>query len=464
MSMFSASLRIQKCYRQRKDKGTTLDTPIPDLRWYIEISRERGASPRCPFATSERCPRYFQSLSLLGEAGSTKIEPDEDERLFQAWKRTDLWPKTAEYETSLFGPVGEEKHFANFCPEVAHDRFGYFASFLGRYADELDSGPAHDRLYRDKVPKEDPRWAWSSISPMHYTECPLYSPLLQPTTSRLSREEETVTSEPNVDPRKVMVIHGRNVALRDAIFEFLRALDLDPIEWEQAVRATGSPSPQILDVVNKAFELAKAVVVLMTGDDLAKLKPELLSEDDEYEKALTPQPRANVIFEAGMAFALHRNRTVLVTIGNIRSFSDIGGVHAVKLNNDPQKRNDLAGRLESAGCVVNRTGSDWYRAGDFSDVSAGGVMSQNEINTKHANDFSNEETIILQHLFDHGESSVVSISKSTGMPTHKVQIFINELIARKFISQTRSGDFLTEMHFVIRGGRVHLLRGKGVIG
>jgi hypothetical protein len=56
-------------------------TETPDIEWYLRISKERGVTPRCPFATVERCPRYYDSLSLLGEAGSTKISSEEEARL-----------------------------------------------------------------------------------------------------------------------------------------------------------------------------------------------------------------------------------------------------------------------------------------------------------------------------------------------------------------------------------------------
>ena len=39
--------------------------------------------------------------------------------------------------------------------------------------------------------------------------------------------------------RKVFVVHGRNGAARTAMFAFLRAIGLDPIEWSVAVQMTG---------------------------------------------------------------------------------------------------------------------------------------------------------------------------------------------------------------------------------
>ncbi|HRE01624.1 MAG TPA: nucleotide-binding protein, partial [Ilumatobacteraceae bacterium] len=71
------------------------------------------------------------------------------------------------------------------------------------------------------------------------------------------------------DPRKVFVVHGRNALARRGLFEFLRALDLDPIEWSEALHMTGQASPYIGNVLDAAFGAAQAVVVLQTPDDVA---------------------------------------------------------------------------------------------------------------------------------------------------------------------------------------------------
>jgi hypothetical protein len=67
-----------------------------------------------------------------------------------------------------------------------------------------------------------------------------------------------------------------------------------------------------------------------------------------------------------MALGLFPDRTVIVELGQLRPVSDIGGRHVVRMNDTPEKRQDLAQRLETAGCLVNRAGTDWYRAGNFS--------------------------------------------------------------------------------------------------
>ncbi len=159
---------------------------IPDKEWYKSISERKKVPPRCPFATVKACPRFYQSLSLLGEAGSTQIDSKEDKNLLKYWKKSDLWPVTMEYATSVSGAEGDPSTFSNFCPEVAYNRFGYFASFLARYADEIDIDAAHGKLGKEGAQPNDWRWTWASISKMHYTECPLYSVLVHRSTDNLS--------------------------------------------------------------------------------------------------------------------------------------------------------------------------------------------------------------------------------------------------------------------------------------
>lgn len=169
------------------------------------------------------------------------------------------------------------------------------------------------------------------------------------------------------DPANVFVIHGRNDHVRKAMFEFLRAIGLKPLEWLDLLHSTGHPTPYIGEVLNRAFERAQAVVALLTPDDLVTLHPRLrTSHDAEYETRLTGQARPNVLFETGMALGRAPERTVIVTVGDIRPFSDISGLHTVRLTNSVATRQSLAARLQSCGCPVNvMTQSDWHYAGDF---------------------------------------------------------------------------------------------------
>lgn len=169
------------------------------------------------------------------------------------------------------------------------------------------------------------------------------------------------------DQRAVFVVHGRDQRLRAAMFAFLRAIGLKPMEWSHAVRTTASGAPYIGQILDTALPTAQAVVVLITPDDEARIRPDLrLPNDPPHETEYTAQARPNVLFEAGMALAVFPDRTVLVQIGDVRPFSDIAGRHIIHLNNTATSRHALAQRLTTCGCVVDINGTDWHSAGDFS--------------------------------------------------------------------------------------------------
>lgn len=163
----------------------------------------------------------------------------------------------------------------------------------------------------------------------------------------------------------VFVVHGRNIAARNAVFTFLRAIGLKPIEWDQAIARTGSGSPYVGEVLDLAFREGQAVVVLLTPDDVAYLRHEYAHGDGDPETTPTGQARPNVLFEAGMAFGRDPKRTILIEMGDVRPFSDIGGRHTIRMSESAEKRKSLASRLETAGCPVDLSGADWLSAGDF---------------------------------------------------------------------------------------------------
>lgn len=191
---------------------------------------------------------------------------------------------------------------------------------------------------------------------------------------RVQREEKKVSDEIKApDPKRVLVVYGRNEKARKAMFELLRAVDLDPFEWGEVVKETKKGSPYVGEVLDEAFSKAQAVVVLLTGDDIAYLREEYRNPDDAlHEETPTPQARTNVIFEAGRAFGTHPDRTVLVELEKEKTkpFSDIVGRHVVKMSNRPEKRKDLVDRLRTAGCDVRIEGrTDWMSTGDFDEAA-----------------------------------------------------------------------------------------------
>jgi predicted nucleotide-binding protein len=187
-----------------------------------------------------------------------------------------------------------------------------------------------------------------------------------PGVAMVSASGKSAPSIAEPDPRKVFVVHGRNIEARDAMFSFLRSLSLHPIEWNEASLATGRPSPYVGEILDTAFNHAAAVLVLMTPDDLVSLREEHHGvHEPPFETEPTGQARPNVLFEAGMAMGRDADRTVLVELGVLRPFSDIGGRHVIHMNDTSQRRQELAQRLLSAGCAVSTTGVDWHSVGDF---------------------------------------------------------------------------------------------------
>lgn len=173
-------------------------------------------------------------------------------------------------------------------------------------------------------------------------------------------------NEVSTDSSIVFVVYGRNEKIRKSMFSFLRSIGLSPLEWNSLLLKTGKASPYIGEILEKAFTMAQAVIVVLTPDDEVKLKDEFISDtDDNNEKNIMGQARPNVLFEGGMAMGRHPERTIFVQIGNVKPFSDIFGRHVIKLNNNTAVRQDLANRLKNAGCNVDLEGTDWHTSGDF---------------------------------------------------------------------------------------------------
>ncbi|WP_326559993.1 CATRA conflict system CASPASE/TPR repeat-associated protein [Micromonospora sp. NBC_01796] len=175
--------------------------------------------------------------------------------------------------------------------------------------------------------------------------------------------------------RNVFVIHGRDGQAASAVYELLRELDLRPYDWNEIVARTGEPVPFLGEVFEQAFADNQAAVVILTPDDGAVLHPDLRHpDDDRYERMAMGQSRPNVLFEAGMALALRRDRTLVVEIGNLRPFAHLGGRDVVRFTADPDQHlvniHKIAQRLRNAGCAVDTDGTRWLDTSRFRDLDA----------------------------------------------------------------------------------------------
>jgi len=169
---------------------------------------------------------------------------------------------------------------------------------------------------------------------------------------------------PSQKTQNVVVVHGRDRAIRDSMFDLLRALALNPVEWNEGGRRTARGSPYNGEVVDALFEDAQAVVVILSPDEHVALRRDLQGDDQRDNDCW--QPRPNVFLEAGMALSRNEARTILVEIGSVRIPSDLHGRNLIKLDDSAAKRHSLVQRLSSIGCNPKTTGDDWLRVGHFS--------------------------------------------------------------------------------------------------
>ena len=152
------------------------------------------------------------------------------------------------------------------------------------------------------------------------------------------------------------------------MYEFLGALGLKPQEWGHAIRSARGKggNPYVNEAVTKVMEQAQALVVILSPDDEAKLKDQFVAKHErQTEGKLRGQARPNVIFETGIAIGTHHRKTVMIQVGDVKPFTDVGGMHIPHFSGDDRSRHDLANRLEDLGCKIDRDGDHWLRAGEF---------------------------------------------------------------------------------------------------
>lgn len=177
------------------------------------------------------------------------------------------------------------------------------------------------------------------------------------------RQEPSLASK---DRRTVFLVHGRDASVRESLIALLRAFDLRVVTWRDAASAAGGGTPYTGDIVRAGMDLAHAVVVLLTPDDVGYVRRTFRDpQDGRDELEPTGQARLNVIFEAGMAMALGRDRVVIIEVGRVRAMSDTAGLNVIRLHDNVERRKDLAARLKSAGLAVDDTGEEWRTAGVF---------------------------------------------------------------------------------------------------
>jgi hypothetical protein len=166
--------------------------------------------------------------------------------------------------------------------------------------------------------------------------------------------------------KRVFVVHGRDGALARSFFDLLYLVGLEPLEWEQLVRPTGTTAPYLGEVVRQAPHLAQATLVLLSPDDVVELHPDLrLDSDHPHERTRSGQARPNVLFELGLAFMAYPERTIIVEVGLMRPIADLAGLNVIRFDGSAIAIKKVVDRLSLAGCPVNISGADWLDPARF---------------------------------------------------------------------------------------------------
>lgn len=189
------------------------------------------------------------------------------------------------------------------------------------------------------------------------------SPNLEELTTQGVQVVENVRPNPALsDPLKVFIVHGRDLSLLDKLGQFLRSVGLIPLSWEEARSLTGKPTPFTEEVVTSAFSKAQAIIILLSPDERVQLRNELATDGNAD---IGHQPRPNVIWEMGLAMAMHHERTILLEVGTVRTLSDLAGRNVIRLDErqgvNVEKRRLLLSALQTAGCKVTTGDSAWER-------------------------------------------------------------------------------------------------------
>jgi predicted nucleotide-binding protein with TIR-like domain len=167
--------------------------------------------------------------------------------------------------------------------------------------------------------------------------------------------------------KKVFVIHGRDNAVYEELVKLIVSLGLEVIRFESVSNSLGG-TPLVRKVVENGIAQADAIVALFTPDEHAGLYDmgtgRLMTADESSPRW---QSRANVIFEAGLAFGQTRIEPILAVFGSdVSRPSDLGGLHFVTLS-APDGKQNLRDRLDKVVGPLPPAANDWALSRDTGD-------------------------------------------------------------------------------------------------
>lgn len=167
------------------------------------------------------------------------------------------------------------------------------------------------------------------------------------------------------------IVHGQDTHVRQELEKFLEALGFDILPFH-AARSGDAQIDAVLENVVNGVQRADIVIVLFTPEEQASFHD---PQDGRYvavnkvgEAMGGWQPRPNVIFEAGVAVAGAREKTILAKKGSVRSISNLAGVLFVDLDAADAKKVLLASLQDRVKDLRRPTTPIADLPGDFASI------------------------------------------------------------------------------------------------
>jgi predicted nucleotide-binding protein len=140
----------------------------------------------------------------------------------------------------------------------------------------------------------------------------------------------------------VFVVHGHDEGTKQSVARFLEKLGVEPVILQEQI----NKGMTVLEKFEAFADRAAFAVILMTPDD--KGYPVNQESEAKY------RARQNVILELGyFAAKLGRNRTLVLTKGDVELPSDIFGIVYEKLDHGEGWKMRLARELREAGLEID---------------------------------------------------------------------------------------------------------------
>lgn len=180
------------------------------------------------------------------------------------------------------------------------------------------------------------------------------------------------TGESQWDGRLVHVIPITDTAFNGDLKSFLEAAGLRTFPWPGLLELHDYRGAIDRTVLERMFPPAVPLVIPLLPEEVFQIREDLiLTEQTRRQVALPPslqapkyQPRADILFYAGLALGAVPGRTVIVRLGRAVPRLELLYREAVHLSNTIKRRRMLLKRLESLGCEI-QWNSNWADIGDF---------------------------------------------------------------------------------------------------